>query len=687
MGRKQWVVGRPDPRLLAPLLQAGYSRILSALLVNRGIFDADKAALFLSCEGELHDALLLADMERAARRVLRAVAEGTPIVVYGDYDVDGVTATALLSRYLREAGARVRTYIPDRETEGYGLNPAAAEKIAAAGAGLVITVDTGVSAFDEAALLKSRGVDVIITDHHEPRDALPDAYALVDPKRAEGSYPFRELAGVGVAFKLVCAVERLAGGMDADALFARYGGLVCLGTVADVVPLRGENRVLVGRGLALLREKGSPVLDALLQAAGMAGREPTAGILGFTVAPRINACGRMGSADDALRLLTARDGGELHALAGKLDANNRRRQAAEGEILAEALAQLAADPQAADAPVIFAAGENWHPGVIGIVAARLTELYGRPAVVASFEGEIGKASCRSVEGFHMHRALQACAQLLERFGGHALAAGFTVRRENYGALRGALLRFAQELPERPAARLRLECELAPEEIGLAAAEDAARLEPCGCGNPAPLFYIGGAVLEAAAPVGGGNHLRLSFQRNGRRFTAMLFGLDRHPFAYRAGDRLDLAAETSVNVFRGKRSLTLIVRDERPSEEPDPYEELYRGYIRSGGLPDGLGEETLRALCPVRRDFVAVYRCLLAAGREEISLRETCARAGGLTAGFQYFKLRVILDVFEEMRLIRCEIAGDRCRFRIDRTVQFDLARSGVLRKIRLASGA
>ena len=674
MAGRQWVIQHPDGAAVASLRGAGYSRVLSAMLVNRGFALPAQAADFLAGRAEAPaDPLRMKGMEAAAGRIRQALAGGERIVVYGDYDVDGVTSTALLLTYLRSKGADADPYIPERESEGYGLNRDALEAIRRSGASLVVTVDTGISAFEEAAAAAEMGMTLIVTDHHEPRGELPEAFAVVDPKQPGDGYPYRELAGVGVAFALACAVEGPGAGRG---LFERFGALVCLGTVADVVPLTGENRTLVREGLALMERAPFPGLAALLRAAGAGGGPATAELLSFTAAPRINAAGRMGSAKDALALLLEQDETRAEELAQRLEQYNRQRQDTEAEILQQAVAMFGA--KAPEDPVLMAAGEGWHNGVIGIVASRLSERYARPAVVVSFEGDVGRASCRSFPGFDIHAALMSCAPLLERFGGHELAAGFTVRRENLDALRRALNDCARAMPRLPVPRITLECELGAREVSMATARDCARLEPCGAGNPVPLFYVRQAFIRQIAPLKGGRHLRLTLEKDGVSFRAVVFGVDKTGFRFEAGDTADLAVSIGSSRYNGSEYLSVIVRDIAEPLENAAQERLFRKACAEGAF-DG----DLRGMVPAREDFAAVYRFLRRQAGRSVRLSRMCADIAQEHPGFGYFKMLAVLDVLRELSLIDFSCEGGSAAFSLCEGVRGRIEDSRLMRRLRM----
>lgn len=670
-GLREWIIGAPEEQAARTLRDAGASPVLARLLALRGFADADGAQAFLDCAGTLHDPLLLADMPRAAERVRQAIEKKETIAVYGDYDVDGVTAAALLTGYLREQGADAFAYLPERESEGYGLNSPALARLRACGAALCITVDTGISALEEAESAREWGLDLIVTDHHEPRAELPGAFAVVDPKRPDCPYPFKGLAGVGVAFKLACAVE---GPGSETALFARYGDLLCLGTVADVVPLLDENRVLVKRGLDMFAQAGRPGLAALLEQAGAGGKAPNASLLAFTVAPRINAAGRMDSALPALELLLTASPARAKTLAEHLCACNDARKREEARILEETEAVIHADGLLQN-KVLIVAGEGWADGVIGIVAARLTERFERPAMVLSFgEDGVGRASCRSFEGFALHKALSACAPLLEKYGGHALAAGFSIRRENLPAFRETVEAFAADCDIRPV--LRLDCALDAEDLTLAAAEDCARLEPCGAENPAPLFYLEDVLVAEVRPLSGGKHLRLACRMGGRPFDALVFGAERMGRTFAKGDVLDLAAELSVNEWQGRRSLSVLVRAVRESAALARQRARYRR-LRAGeedGAPPG------------RKACALVWRTLAAHDGGVLEPKRVCGALRLQMPELDYTQFLLILDVFRETGLAAFSRGEGGLAVRVETDVKVRLEDSPLMRRLMGAGG-
>ena len=531
---------------------------LHALLIQRGVQSVEEAKRFLHpTVDQLRDPMLLHDMDRAVQRIRAAIAAGERICVYGDYDVDGVSASALLSDYLRSHGAPdTEVYLPSRHTEGYGLNENAVREIAER-CSLMITVDCGITAVDMVALAKSLGLDCVVTDHHEPGEVLPDC-PVVDPLL--GDYPFPYLCGAGVAFKLVCAMDG-----DADKMLARYGDLVAVGTVADVMPLLGENRFITRCGLQKIAAGDCrPGFLALAEEAGVRDKPFTASTVGFSLAPRINAAGRLGEPGLAVRLLEETDLRRARVLAAELCAKNRERQALEMEIWREAVERLHGEQP--DAPIVLAS-EGWHPGVIGIVASRLTDAYSVPAVMICLDGESGKGSCRSTGSFNLFEALSACSDCLEGFGGHAMAAGVTVRRGCVDELRSRLREYYLSHPDRTLPALEADLLVdSPELLTMACVESLDELEPCGNGNPRPLLYMENVSLDSVQPIGGGKHLRLKLAKFGQTYDGVFFSQTVPALGARAGQRCDIVFAPQINEFHGRRSVQLVITDLRRSKE-------------------------------------------------------------------------------------------------------------------------
>ena len=648
-----WNVSNYRPEDVQRLQQAGYSPLTARVLCARGLSTPELARQQLSCNAPLIDPFQMREMKQAADRVRLAVARREHIAVFGDYDVDGITATCLLTDFLRRLGAeKVTSYIPGRMEEGYGLNEAAIRFLYHQQVNLIVTVDCGITANEEALLCRRLGMDLVITDHHECKQALPQAVAVVDPHRKDRTYPHTDLSGVGIAFKLASAVCG-----DQEGLLERYADLVCLGLIADVMPLRGEIRTLVQRGLEALEHTRRPGIAALMKECGCLGQPVTTATIGYVLAPRINAAGRMGQVEPAIRLFLTEDGQEAARMAQALCRLNRERQKIEAEIYAQATAML---PVGAPPTVIVLASETWHQGVVGIVASRLSEEYGCPTFLICLDGDKGKASSRSYGGFPLFSALSALSPLLESFGGHELAAGFTISRENIDRFREKMTVLVERFNAAGAqsAALRVDCPVEPELLTLQNVQALEELEPCGSGCPSPVLYIDNLLVDQLTEVGGGKHLRLKLRygdRAGQSLPCIFFSTTALRAAICAGDRVDIAFTPQINEFRGFRSVQLNLADIRPCQEQRQTAarelDLYERYCRDGVLTP----EDADSLLPVRSEFVAVWRYLTANSRENCLQEElSCMsrkiiRASGVPVTMT--RARVCLDVFAEQGLI------------------------------------
>lgn len=579
---KNWIVSSRQSAEAAALARAvDVPPIIAELLVGRGVTDSAAARGVLRPSfDQLHDPALMCGMGRAVERILRAVERDEPILVYGDYDVDGTTGTVVLRRALQIAGARRTSYfIPHRFTDGYGIHRQALEKAYAEGSRLMISVDCGIRAHEPLAWARDQGFDCIVTDHHLPDAAAgaPPAYCVLNPNQAGCSYPDKNLAGVGVAFKLAHALLRAEGRED---LVRGFLKMVAIGTVADVAPLVGENRVIVALGLADLPEATNHGLRALLGVAGCCGedgrakKEMSASDLGFRLGPRINAAGRMDAARRVVELFEAETFDEARRLAAHLDARNRERQSVQREITERALGELIAAGEERPPHVAVVAGDDWHRGVIGLAASKIVERTGRPAIVVSCEGEIGHASARSTENYHLLDGLTACADLLEQFGGHAHAAGMVVARRNIPELRRRLNEHAAGVfagtaaaanlsTLAPVVPLRVDAALAPEEITLALHDQLRTLEPFGANWPRPIFMTSDLLIDAAPRVMKERHLKFRLTDAERKhvFEAVWWGgVERIERTPSAGERIELAYTLESNTWRDETRLQLVVED-------------------------------------------------------------------------------------------------------------------------------
>jgi single-stranded-DNA-specific exonuclease len=543
-------------------MESWYNPPVAQAMVHRGVGTLEQAQHFLEPSlDDLHDPFLLRDIDRASERLLRAATNRERTLIFGDYDVDGITATYLLYSAMVELGAAVEYRIPHRTRDGYGLTVDAIEQARSRGVQLIATVDCGITANEAVDRARGYGIETVITDHHEPGAELPGAFAIVNPHRPGCGYPFKSLAGVGVTFKLVEAILRGRGGRERAHEFL---DVVALGTIADVVPLVGENRVLARAGLQRLHHSSRPGLRALIDVAGLTGRAISSEQVAFVLAPRINAAGRMGNAEQGLRLLLARDSGEARALAESLEEDNLRRRQADEEALAEASRRVEDELDWPHCSSILLWSNHWHPGVIGIVASRLVERYQRPTVLVALQGERGRGSGRSLPGLDLNRLLASCSDLLETYGGHAIAAGLTVRQDRLPELRSRIETLVRERlePEDTVPRLWLDGELRFAECDLDLVHWLERMSPHGLGNTEPVFSITGAVIDHVAAVGGGKHLRLRVHDATRSAEAIGFGFGERAAQLRAGGTCDLAFVPSRNEWMGETRVQLKLKDVR-----------------------------------------------------------------------------------------------------------------------------
>jgi len=557
----KWKINGFDRDDAVRLTKGGINPLVAVILASRGVRDTERARRFLDTSLDaVHDPFLLSGMDRAAARVRQAIERAEHVVVFGDYDVDGMTASCLLAGFLRKNGVNCDIYIPCRLDEGYGVNKNAVEDFARQGVTLVITVDCGVTASEEAELAAALGIDMIITDHHECKDTLPDAVAVVDPKQKDCPYPNKALAGVGVAFKLICAV---AGSDRLQELIDEYGDLLAIGTIADVVPVTGENRALIRSGLEAVEKRRRPGLLHLLRECGLEGRALTAGSVGFALAPRINAAGRMGRTVLSTDLLLTDDPAEAERLASELCALNMERRGLVAEIYDEALEMLGSAPP--DGPIVLAKA-GWFQGVMGIVAARLAERFCVPAVLISLDGEgSGRGSCRSYGDFPLYPALEYCSDLLENFGGHEMAAGLTVAEERIPELREKLCGYYRKnVPAPPVPTLNIDLEvIKPALLSFKNVSSLSTLEPYGNGHPSPSLCIRGAELVSLTGIGGGSHVKLRVSLQGEVFECVFFSHSPESLGLSAGDTVDIAFSPQINDFRGRQSIQLMLIDIRP----------------------------------------------------------------------------------------------------------------------------
>ncbi len=640
-----WNVKEPQTGAVNAMVSAGFSPLTAMILSARGYENPAQVKKDLCCDGPMPDPFLMTDMEPAAARVRLALERGEKIAVFGDYDVDGITSTCLLTSFLRKHGGDVVSYIPGRLEEGYGLNPIAIHTLHEQGVKLIVTVDCGITAVAEAALCKQLGMDLVITDHHECKEQLPDAIAVVDPHRPDGGYPHCNLCGVGVAFKLAAA---LCGSQEQ--VLRDYADMVCLGTVADVMPLVGENRVFVSRGLELLRHTVRPGMQALMNEAGCTPESLTATTIGFMLAPRINAAGRMGQIDLAVELFLTEDPLRATELARALCELNRSRQAVESEIYDQAVSML---PAGKSPEAIVLAEESWHQGVVGIVASRMAEEYCCPTFLICLDGDHGKASSRSFGGFNLFGALTSLSALLESYGGHELAAGFTIHRSQIAEFRTRICQLAASYYSGAVARTQIDidCAVTPELLTVHGIDALSCLEPCGSGCPKPVLMMERLTVDRITPLSNGKHMRLRLKSGSYYINAICFSATPESTSVEPGDVVDVAFHPQVNEFRGERTVQMNVLDIRPHCDcPCTVTDANYILLKKNCLTGQAAAELL----PGRAQLGTVWRYLAANGPEikedPICLLRKIVRRSNCAMSLE--SLLTCLDIFRDVGLLQ-----------------------------------
>lgn len=658
MHGREWSIRETDRGKCALLeKQTGLLPLTVKLLLNRGLDTPDKIKAFLDKDNiTLHDPMLLKDMDKAVARLEKAIAGKERVCIYGDYDVDGVTSTVMLYSYLRSKGLECSYFIPERLSDGYGLNLPVIEKMKGS-IDLVITVDTGVTAIAEAEYAKSIGIDMIITDHHSCRETLPKAAAVVNPQRPDCEYPFKNLAGVGVVFKLLCALEG-----DTEKILSLYSDIIAVGTVADVMPIIGENRRITEVGLKKLAKTENAGLLALMREAGIIkpnknSRKITSATVGYVLAPRINAAGRIACASRAVELLLSENAQEAAVIAAELCDINKQRQATEQTIYDRAIELIDRDYR--DDKFLVLANEGWHQGVIGVVASKIAEKYSRPCILFSLDGDMAKGSGRSIKGFSLMDALTACGDVLAEYGGHELAAGLSVRRERIDEFRRRINEYARPLLSQSdsALPLTIECEVTAADLTLKGIDEMLMLEPFGLANPQPLLLLRDAAVRDIAPLSMGKHVRfrLADKRTGGSVQAVYFGMSADSFPFCEGDRADAVFTADINEYMGSRSVQLFIKTMAPAESEkrriDEASAARERLVAGSALP---GDEKH---VPDLADFRGVFRLLRRSVPQEgkrislVSAVESLREENG--ADMTLCKLRISLEVLAEQGLLEC----------------------------------
>lgn len=645
MSRKKWIVKSGDKEYATKLSEElGISPYAALIASTRGIKTAEEAKDFFGIgEHKSIDPMDFPDMYAAVKRVQKALDEFERIAVYGDYDADGVTSTALLYSYLEMQGADVVYYVPNRHTEGYGLSYEAIDKLSMMGVKLIITVDNGISAVEEAKYINELEMDLVITDHHLPSDSLPQAAAVVDPHRADCNLDFKDYAGVGVAYKLICALEGEENGITDS-----FVDLVTIGTIADVMPLVKENREFVRRGVEMLADSDRTGIQALMEAAGLSERKINSTSIAFGICPRINAAGRMGSADRAIRLLLSEDYDEAVMLAQEINDENTARQHTEQEILTQADEQIRSNPGWKYQNVLVVAGEGWHDGVVGIVASRLVEKYGKPTLVITVDGEDAKGSGRSIEGFNLYDAICCCGDCLTHFGGHMLAAGIGLKASNIPVFRQKINKYADSI-EMPYPIQNIDFKLNPACVNTEMLETVSQLEPFGAGNPQPIFGLYNMTVADIQPIGNGKHLRVILERNGISIQTLKFRTLQADFPFVRGDIVDAAVGLEPNEYLGQLRVSVLLRNIKLHDmvEDDLFSSMRDFSMLMRGRKDGFDAELL---IPQRETTAKVYRYIRSAGRWNYDIETLCHRLDFWAE--DYGQVAVSVEAMLEMGILR-----------------------------------
>ena len=558
---KKWECYQVDENKVEDLVKNYHlNEILAKILVNKNLTEKEDIELFMNpTRKDFHDPFLMPDMEITVDRILKAIENKEKIIIYGDYDADGITSITVLKSFLEERGLEVSSYIPNRLDEGYGLNKEAIKKIYDEGYRLVITVDCGISGIDEIEYANSLGIETLITDHHEPAEMLPNALAVVDAKRKDNKYPFNQLAGVGVVFKLIQAISIKLNLEEKE--YLKYLDIVCIGTISDIVPLVDENRVIAKLGLKLIAQTKNIGLKALLEIIGFKEIDSTA--VSFGVAPRINACGRMGNEQVALDLFLSKDYEEAKKLALKLNEYNIERQTIEKRIFDEATEKIEKDER--DNTCIIVGSEGWHHGIIGIVASKVTEMYFKPSILICFEGNEGKGSGRSIPGFDLHEALMKCGENLEKFGGHSMAVGVTVKKEYFDKFKQELEEYSKNHDvDKIVPVVNVDSELSLKNVDTDSVKSLKLLEPFGEANKMPLFLFKNLKINSIRALSDGKHLKLTLKDDNYMINAIGFNMGELSEKYLLDDRVDVVGNLDINSFNGNESIQIVLKDMRKS---------------------------------------------------------------------------------------------------------------------------
>lgn len=647
---KVWSVAKVNKeRAIAMANRLEIPPLLAMMLDIRGITKEEDVINFLQENKDFSDPFLMKDMDKAVERITTAVENGEKICVYGDYDADGVTSTSLLYSYLSDSlGADVMFYIPTRTGEGYGMNKGAVDKIHSLGVTLIITVDNGISAREEIDYANSLGIDTVITDHHMPSGAIPKAVAVVDAHQQDDKSPFKDFSGVGVAFKLVMAIEGEYA--DVDSLLENFSDIATLGTIGDIVPLVGENRTLVKNGLRHIQNSDRIGINAMKQESGIAEKEINSSNVAFTLVPRINAGGRIGSSEKSVNLLLTEDEDEAVTIADKLGMDNRERQSIEKEILASIDEEVRRTPNIVNDKILVFAGKGWHQGVVGIAASRIKEIYDKPTIIIGIDDDgVARGSGRSVEGFSLCDAVFACSEHLTHYGGHPMAVGISLEKEKINDFRKAINAYCKDI-KMPYNILHIDCKLNPNQLDLSILDCLSYIEPCGASNPSPIFGLYNMTVIATKEIGNGKHMRITLSRGQGQVPvyAVYFNHNFQSCSYRNGDIVDVAVSLDRNIYNGQENLSVIIKDIKYSqsnnEELIDSERIFDKFAKRYKLT----KNEVMSILPTRNDFAYVYRFLK---QNKGFIYGEYALVNALNYKISMGKLIVILYSMKELGLI------------------------------------
>lgn len=654
MSIKAWKISAVDKdRALEIAKEWDIPFFLAVLLSVRGLENKEDAYKFLYGYNDYCNPFDFADMDRLCERTRQAIDNSERICIYGDYDADGVTATALVYSYLKSKGADVVYYIPKRDSDGYGLNVAAIDKFKEQGVKVIFTVDNGISAYNEVEYANSIGIDSIITDHHRPPDILPNAKAVVDPYRKDCLSKCKYFSGVGVAFKAIQALEH--GKTDIKDLIAKYSDLVTIGTMGDFIELKEETRDLVREGINVIAQAKRPGLRIILDKIGLLGRKLDTSNISFGIVPRINVSGRVGDADQSVKLLLADNGREAYEAFKDIEEKNECRREAENEIYDCIEQQLRDEPERKYQKIVIVEGEKWHHGVLGIVASKMVKRYGKPCVLITYDGEDAKGSCRSVDNFSIHEAISACSVHLDRFGGHPMAAGINLKTKNIGQFKKALLEYAESFENMPFMEIKLDCKLNPAALSPTMMDHLEKLKPFGSGNPEPIFGVYSMEICDIKDIAGGTHLKLYLSRGSSRIEVLYFRKNSSSFLYKKGEIVDVALTLHQNKFEQFPCLSLFVSDVKLSGSDGESTLRDIRVYEKFKLGKSLSDDEVEKLLPTREEVTEVYSYLkFVQGRRQ---RADIISRRINNPGINTAKVCVILDVLKELGIVEIDERG------------------------------